>query len=118
MKFIITESQANLLSLEKISDIMKQSINVLYPDNYLDDNNSIVFSNEDEDGILFYNRWKKKEFYIGAELVEELYNMIGLSIFDMDPRNVKNRDEFDELIKVFARRHYGWTVDKVWFHWY
>ena len=115
MKFIISESQSKLLSFDKISDIMYQAINVIYPNNKFDYDDSILYS---KNGVLFYYMLKKKEFYIGAELVEELYQMTGLSIFDMDPRNVDNRDEFDELIKVFALRHYGWTVDKVWFHWY
>ncbi len=35
-----------------------------------------------------------------------------------EAQRIQNRPMFDELMKVFAKRHYGWDVNKVWFHFY
>ena len=129
MKFIITESQANLLSLDKISDIMYKLFETMYPDNYAVvkeypsryyEDETEVYSNEDRDQLLFYYKWTHREFYIGTTLIQELYDIIHLHILNPELLEIGSpeRDEFDELIKVFARRHYGWTVNKVWLHWY
>lgn len=129
MKFIITESQANLLSLDKISDIMYKLFETIYPDNYevvieslsrYSGNETEVYSNEERDQLLFYYKWKEKEFYIGTTFIQELYDIIHLHFLNPELLEIGSpeREEFDNMIKVFAKRHYGWTVDKVWFHWY
>lgn len=126
MKFIITESQTNLLSLERQSDIMYKLLQSLYPNNYIDDssdymdngNDSSVYSDEDSEQLLFFYKWDEKEFYVGINFMEEFYNLTKLDIFNYNLIKQQDRERFTELIKVFAKRHYGWNVDKVWFHWY
>lgn len=127
MKFIITESQDEMLKLEKQSDILYKLFKHIYPDNYLEDvvnvrgNETEVYSNEEKDELLFYYVWKQNEIYIGTEFINEIYKLTFLNFLDLElimkPMS-SERDEFDNIIKVFARRHYGWNVDLVYFHWY
>ena len=124
---MITESQDEMLKLEKKSDILYKLFNHIYPDNYLEDvvnvrdNETEVYSNEEKDELLFYYVWKQNEIYIGTEFINKIYKLTFLNFLDLElimkPMSYE-RDEFDNIIKVFARRHYGWNVDLVYFHWY
>lgn len=136
MKFIISESQDRLVKLEKLSDLMYNLTKTLYPDlyehdkseyypeNYSNEDAEIeVYSNYDKDLLLFYYRYDEKAFYIGADFLDELYSVTKLDVFDID--NIINdrdiiggRRGFDDMIKLFAKRHYGWDVNNVWFHWH
>lgn len=128
MKFIITESQDEMIKLEKQSDILYKLFKTIYPDNYLEEvstnrgDETEVYSNEEKDELLFYYVFKEKKFYIGTDFIEKIYKLTLLNFLDIDsitktPTSSK-RDEFDAMIKVFAKRHYGWNVDLVYFHWY
>ena len=127
MKFIITESQDEMLKLEKQSDILYKLFKHIYPDNYLEDvvnvrgNETEVYSNEEKDELLFYYVWEQNKFYIGYEFINKIYKLTFLNFLDLElimkPMS-SERDEFDNIIEVFARRHYGWNVDLVYFHWY
>ena len=127
MKFIITESQDEMLKLERQSDVLYKLFEVMYPDNYEVVKESSrygdeteVYSNEERDQLLFYYKWRNKEFYIGTNFIDELYNISLIDFLNpelMEPGS-PDREEFDNMIKVFAKRHYGWSVNKVWLHWY
>jgi hypothetical protein len=129
MKFIITESQDEMLKLERQSDVLYKLFEVMYPDNYevvkesnsrYGDDETEVYSNEERDQLLFYYKWRNKEFYIGTNFIDELYNISLIDFLNpelMEPGSY-DREEFDNMIKVFAKRHYGWSVNKVWLHWY
>lgn len=126
MKFIITESQDEMLKLEKQSDILYKLFEAMYPDNYdvvkesRYGDETEVYSNEERDQLLFYYKWRNKEFYIGTTFIDELYNISHIDFLNPElmERGSPDREEFDNMIKVFAKRHYGWTVNKVWLHWY
>ena len=129
MKFIITESQDEMLKLERQSDILYKLFETMYPDNYevvkeypsrYYEDETEVYSNEDRDQLLFYYKWTHREFYIGLIFIKELYDVTHLDFLNMNliERHSPEREEFDNMIKVFAKRHYGWTVNKVWLHWY
>ena len=68
MKFIITESQDEMIKLEKQSDILYKLFKTIYPDNYLEEvptnrgDETEVYSNEEKDELLFY--YVFKESYI------------------------------------------------------
>ena len=136
MKFIISESQDRLVKLERLSDLMYNLTKTSYPDlyehdkseydpeNYSNEDAEIeVYSNYDKDLLLFYYQYDKKEFYIGADFLDELYSVTKLDVFDIDKiiddKNViGGRRGFDDMIKLFAKKHYGWDVNNVWFHWH
>jgi len=126
MKFVITESQDEMLKLERQSDILYKLFEMMYPDNYevvkesRYGDETEVYSNEERDQLLFYYKWRNKEFYIGTNFIDELYNISLIDFLNpelMEPGSY-DREEFDNMIKVFAKRHYGWSVNKVWLHWY
>lgn len=126
MKFLITETQSGLLGLEKISDIMYKFLISMYPENYKvnEKNRTVVYSNKDYEYILFFYYWDDWDFYIAGDFILELFNVTGISLFNINELfnyqtgNKKDRETFNELMKVFAKRHYGWDVNKVWFHWH
>ena len=120
MKYIITEEQEDLVKLEKNSDILFKLMNVFYPENYeyeTSNDTTEVYKNEDNDELLFYYDWDDKEFVIGVRFIDELFKKTGVPFLDYTEVKTNKREMFDELIKVFAKRHYGWNVDKVHFHW-
>ena len=123
MKFLITETQSELLGLEKMSDIMYKFLISMYPENYetTEKNQNVIYSNKDDEYILFYYDWDDNDFFIRADFIVDIFNVTGISLFNVHELisgNRKDRETFNELMKVFAKRHYGWNVDKVWFHWY
>ena len=131
MKFIITESQDEMLKLERQSDILYKLFEAMYPDNYdvvkehpsrygQDEDETEMYSNEERDQLLFYYKWRHREFYIGTTFIQELYDITHLDFLNPEllERGSPEREEFDNMIEVFAKRHYGWTVNKVWLHWY
>ena len=125
MKIIITENQINLLDLEKKSDILYKLLYSFYPENYESYSESSdqteVFDSEDEGNLLFYYDWERKEFYVGANFIDDLFNSTSLpflNVHNLINKDKSSRDSFNNLIKVFAKRHYGLDVNSVWFHWY
>lgn len=122
MKIIITENQSNQLGLENKADVLYKLIQLFFPENYESYIESVdqteVFDSENDNLLLFYYTWKTKEFYIGGTFIHYLFESTGLPFLNIDKVRVEEREMFNNLIKVFAKRHYGWNVDKVWFHWY
>lgn len=122
MKFIITESQFNLVGLEKKSDLLYKLMQSFFPENYEyenSNNETEVFANENNIELLFFYDWDTKAFHIGANFINELYEATEIPFLNVaEAQRIQNRPMFDELMKVFAKRHYGWDVNKVWFHFY
>ena len=121
MKFIISEEQEDLVKLEKNSDILYKLLNVFYPENYeyeTSNDTTEVFDDEDNENLLFFYDFESKEFYVGVSFVNKLFELTGLPFLDFTSVRTNKREMFDNLIKVFAKRHYGWNVDDVHFHWY
>lgn len=121
MKIIISENQLNQLDLEKKSDLLYKLIQSFYPNNYESDNSNNeteVFDDEDEGNLLFYYNFDTKEFYVGTLFINSLFEATGLPFLDYTEVRTNKRGMFNSLIKVFAKRHYGWDVNSVWFHWY
>lgn len=120
MKIIITESQSDNLSLEKRADIIYKLIKTLYPKNEISLTklgDYDVYDNHDEERLLFYFKPKFGEFYMGALVLNELYKITGLPFFEY--QNIKeNRSTFDEVMKIFARKYYGWRPSEIFFHFY
>ena len=121
MKLIITEKQANQLGLENKSDVLYKLMMLFFPENYeseTSNNETTVFDDEDTENMLFYYDFDTKEFYVWTEFIRILYQSTGLPFLNIDKVLSEEREGFEELIKVFAKRYYGWNVDKVWFHWH
>lgn len=124
MKFIITENQNNEI-LNRASDLIFSVFKSEYPefsDQYSESKDETeICDNEDCDTLIFYYLWDDKEFYFSSYFAEKLYEMTGLEFFDLDftrESNIENRKKFDEIVKVFAKRHFGFDVKKVWLHSY
>jgi hypothetical protein len=121
MKYIISESQLNSLDLEKMSDVLYKLIQVRYPKNYdyYNESQNVTDVLTEEDGeLLFYYNWDRKEFYIGKSQMTDLYEMTGLPFLEYEEMRTNKRGMFNKLMMVFAKQHYGWDVDTVFFHWY
>lgn len=122
MKIIITENQSNQLGLETKADVLHKLMMLFFPENYESYAESVdqteVFDSENENLLLFYYTFETKEFYIGGTFIDYLFKSTGLPFLNIDKVRVEEREMFNNLIKVFAKRHYGWNVDKVWLHWY
>jgi hypothetical protein len=116
MKYIITEQQSDNLekSLEKKSDMIFDIFKMLYPDyeeTYLGYTNETEVKSEDDE-LLFFFRWGRKEFLVSAEFLNTLGDWIG-NVYDEN-----NREMFEKLFTVFAKRHFGWNVEYVGIHYY
>lgn len=125
MKFIVSESQMDLIKLEKKVDAMYRVIGIAYPELYEWDRTGVfeqieVFSNKDKDTLLFYYDYDRKEFYVGMEFLDRLFEISGLKFLEYNLIDTNNdtREKFDVMIKLFAKKYYGWDVKKVYFHWY
>ena len=136
MKFIISESQDRLVKLERLSDLMYNLTKTSYPDlyehdkseydpeNYSNEDAEIeVYSNYDKDLLLFYYQYDKKAFYVGIDFLNELYSVTKIDVFDFDKivddkNTIGGRRGFDDMIKLFAKKYYGWDVNNIWFHWH
>jgi len=119
MKFIISESKINSLGLEHKSDILYKLIQLTYPNIYEDETENIRhlnFYSEEDGDLLFYYDYEDKIFYVGARFLETLHEMTGLSFLDVEDIISKNRVSFDNLMKIFFKRHYGYDVKKIYFH--
>jgi len=118
MIFIISESKINSLGLEHKSDILYELIKSMYPNFYEGETENIhhldFYSEEDGDLLFFYN-YRDKKIYIGTNFLNTLYEMTGLPFLNID-NVIENRDSFDDLIKVFFKRHFGYNAEKVYLH--
>ena len=120
MKFIISESKINSLSLEQKSDILYKLIQSMYPNFYEDETENIHhlnFYSEEVGDLLFFYNYKDKQIYIGVNFLNTLYEMTGLPFLNID-NVIENRDSFNDLIKVFFKRHFGYNAEKVYLHKY
>ena len=124
MKFIIRESQINSMDEEKKAYILSDMIDIFYPDLFIEDDDTLghysnVYDNkEDMEELLYYYDWERKEFYVGVHVIDKLYQKTGAPFLDYDQVNTNKMEMFDKIIKIFAKKDYGWNVDKVFFHWY
>lgn len=126
MKYIISESQVSSFNPESIADIMYKMLNLFYPKNYkfLDESNpmsptyDVISKEHDGDELLFFFKIKKKEIVIGIDFLEKLFEVSGLPIFDYTEVKTNKRGMFDEAVKIFAKKYYGWDIIKTHFHWY
>lgn len=116
MKYIITEQQSDNLekSLEKKSDIIFDIFTMLYPDYEIFgyEFNAVSEVYGDEDTLIFMYRWGREEFLVSAEFLNTLGDWIG-NVYDEN-----NREMFEKLFTVFAKRHFGWNVEYVGIHYY
>ena len=106
MKVIISESKIESLSFEQKSDILYKLIRSLYPNIYEDETENIHhlnFYSEEDGDLLFYYDYEDKKIYIGTYFLN-IDNII------------ENRDSFNDLMKVFFKRHYGYNAEKVYLH--
>jgi len=118
MKVIISESKIESLSFEQKSDILYKLIRSLYPNIYEDETENIHhlnFYSEEDGDLLFYYDYEDKKIYIGTYFLNTLYEMTGLPFLNID-NIIENRDSFNDLMKVFFKRHYGYNAEKVYLH--
>lgn len=123
MKFLITEIQNKMIGIDRKSDIIHQFLITMYPENYQYENNNnetIVHPNEESKRMLFYYDWDDKDFYIETDFINEIFDVTGIELFNVHEltSNIEYRETFNEIIKLFAKKNYGWNVKRVWFHWY
>lgn len=123
MKYIVNESQLSDLESEKKADILYKLLQRMYPNNYIDYNEDKLISSDIDiisgDDLLFFYNSKLKEFYIGTFFINEIFDKTGLPFFDyVEIQEEENREMFNELVKTFAKKYYGWNVDTVYFHYY
>ena len=122
MKYIITEEQEDLVKLEKNADILYKLLNAFYPENFEYYQTSLdtiyVYENHNKNNLLFFYNLDEKHFFIGGIFMEELFEMTGLPFLNYTDVKTNNREMFDNLIKVFAKRHYDWDVEEVDLRWF
>lgn len=121
MKYIITESQDERQKNEKKADLVYKMLNKIFPENYesVDSNEDIeLYDNETNENLLFYYRFDGKEFYVGVYFISTLYESTKVDFFDYEMVKYENREMFNNIMKIFAKKYYGWNVDFVYFHWY
>lgn len=116
MKYIITEQQSENLekSLIKKSDRIFDIFTMIYPDYEIFgyEFNAVSEVYGDEDTLIFMYRWVREEFLVSAEFINKIEDWIG-KIYDEN-----NKEMFDKLFTVFAKRHFGWNVEYVGIHYY
>jgi hypothetical protein len=118
MKFIITEEQHNSIqeqkSLEKKSDMIFDVFKMLYPDyeeTYLGYTNETEVKSEDDE-LLFFFRWGRKEFLYGVKFIENIEGWLGPLDDEINSEYLK------KVMTVFAKRHFGWDAKSCGYHWY
>ena len=122
MKYIITESQYDDAKYVGLSKLMHKLIETEYPFIYDDTaiyRDDIEYYSQPEDGeLLFYYNPDEKDFYVGANFLMVLFNATKVDLFNPHEAYKNKREEFNKLIKVFAKLYYGYDVKNVWFHFY
>ena len=122
MKVIISETQINNIGLDKKADAIYYLMNSLYPNNReeynetTDDTN--IYGDESEDYLLLYYRWNDNDLYVGISFINDLFSRTGLPFLNYEEIRTNKREMFNDIIKIFAKRHYGWNVRNVLFHWH
>jgi len=121
MKYILTESQVEKLDAEKKADVIYRLLKSVYPENYesVDSNDDIdVYDNEKNENLLFYYRFDEDEIYVGLHFINSLFEITKIPFLDYDEVKHNEREMFNKIMKIFAKKYFGWDVKYVYFHWY
>jgi hypothetical protein len=124
MKFIISEKQSELLSEEKIADIIFRVIKNFYPDmfeEYKEKVNHInYYDSEDKNELLFFID-DDNDLKVSFNLINDLYEKYGVPFFEPNSIRLqisKERFEFNRVMRLMFKKHFGKTTDNVFFHYY
>lgn len=106
--------------MEKNSDLIFKVMNTMYPNiyDYFDEDSKVEETKvyDEVDGeLLFFFMWDDNSFYISYDFIDNMFSVTGFSFLDLDVIQ-EDLESFYELIKVFAKRHYGWNVNDVYFY--
>lgn len=105
------------MTLEKKSDILFKLIMNYLPHMRIEEGNASIFLNNGSS--LFKYNLISKDIYVKLNFIDDLFKLSGFEFLDMEFAQHPNlsRKNFDDLIKFFAKQHYGWDVNAVWFYW-
>lgn len=121
MKYIISESQDEKLNLEKKADIFYKLLQSFYPKNYKEyseDGYIGVYDTPNKQKLLFYFDLLHKEFVIGGLMVNEFFKVTNLPFLDYSTIRTNKREMFDNIMKIFSKKYYGWNPIDVKFHYF
>jgi hypothetical protein len=121
MKFIIKENQLEKVSAKKKAIILSKLFDSFYPNLSQSEitKSDIDIKNDESDELIFYYRPKSGEFFVSLIILQKLYEKTGLPFLNYESVKTNKRHEFDEIIKEFAKYHFGFNnVEDVYFHWY
>lgn len=112
MKFIISES--NLGDLESKSDMIFHMLNILYPNyetyyNEKYDDTEIIHGYD----TLFVYLNRNGNLVVNIHFIEKLFKWSNLPFLDYTVVKTNKREMFNELMTVFAKKHFGWDVNLV-----
>jgi hypothetical protein len=112
MKFVISES--NLGDLESKSDMIFHMLNILYPNyetyyNEKYDDTEIIHG---YDTLLVYLN-RNGNLIVNIKFIEKLFDWSNLPFLDYVEIKRNKRKMFDELMTVFAKKHFGWDVNLI-----
>lgn len=112
MKFIISES--NLGNLESKSDMIFHMLNILYPNyetyyNEKYDDTEIIHGYD----TLFVYLNRNGHLVVNIHFIEKLFKWSNLPFLDYTVVKTNKREMFNELMTVFAKKHFGWDVNLV-----
>jgi|688.fasta_scaffold06336_10 hypothetical protein len=126
MKIIITEEQLNDLTIERYAKIFDKIISIKYPNLYQKFiQNRIIrteeyefWDSEDENELIFFTD-DDNDFKVSTSVLDMVHNLTSLDIFDFFKIRGKNheiRKIFDEIMKRYARKYLGISVNDVWLY--
>jgi hypothetical protein len=121
MKFIIKENQLEKVSAKKKAIILSKLFDSFYPNLSQSEvtRDEIDIKDGVSDELIFYYRPRSGEFFVSSHILQKLYENTGLPFLNYETVKTNKRQEFDEIIKEFAKHHFGFNnVEDVYFHWH
>lgn len=126
MKIIITEEQLNDLTTERYAKIFDKIISIKYPNLYQKFIENRIrrteeyefWDSQDENELIFYTDGDE-DFKVSTSVLDMVYNLTSLDIFDFSKIRLKKNESrkiFDEIMKKYARKYLGISVNDVWLH--
>ena len=111
---------------ERYAKIFDKIISIKYPklyqkftDNRIRRTEEYEFwDSEDENELIFFTDGDE-DFKVSTSVLDMVYNLTGLYIFDFSKirgKNNESRKIFDEIMKKYARTYLGISVNDVWLH--